>query len=47
MNLVFVDLVKNIKDAVVLYKKNNKYPNKNITTKEIPKLILESKKSLI
>ena len=44
MNLACVDLVKNIKNVVELYKKNIKKPTATITKIEIPKLIFEYKK---
>ena len=44
MSLARVDLVKNTKNAVVLYRKNIEQPNKTIATKEIPKLIFDLKK---
>ena len=43
MSLVYVDLEKNIKNAVELYKKNIKYPSKSITIPKIPILTLELK----
>ena len=44
MNLAHVDQEKNIKNAVVLYKKNIKQANKTIIPKEIPKFIFDLKK---
>jgi hypothetical protein len=41
MNLAYVGLVKNIKNAVALYKKNIKQPNTNTTAKEIPNFIFD------
>ena len=44
MNLVFVVQVKNLKNAVALYKKNIKQLNRATTIKEITKLIFDLKK---
>jgi len=41
MNLAYVGLVKNIRNAVVLYKKNIKQPNTSIIAKEIPNFIFD------
>ena len=39
--------VKSLRTAVVLYKRNIKYPNKTIIPKEIPKFIFDLKKRRI
>ena len=44
MSLVHVVQVKNIKNAVVLYRKNTKQLNKTIMPKEIPKFNFDLKK---